>query len=110
MSVTSRPFASEEDAYTALGRALAAILEPMVREAVSAALAQHVALAQHISEQLPTAARQVKFATAAQMLDVSPRTVYRLIGAGKLQVSGSGRMARVSVESIESYARGEERT
>lgn len=105
---------TSEDPYAALGRALAAIIEPIIREAVKEALAQHIPEQQPTERRQPERQtierRQVRIATAAEMLDLHESTVRRLIRNGKLQATGSGRGRRVSMESIDSYARGEGRT
>jgi excisionase family DNA binding protein len=39
----------------------------------------------------------------ADLLDYSPRTVYRLIERGELETTGSGQLLRITDESILAY-------
>jgi excisionase family DNA binding protein len=40
---------------------------------------------------------------AAELLDYSIRTIYRLIDQGKLETTGSGQLLRITDESIRAY-------
>jgi excisionase family DNA binding protein len=46
---------------------------------------------------------QVKIKRAAELLDYSERTIYRLIDAGELDAVGSGTRRRIPVASIHAY-------
>lgn len=47
----------------------------------------------------------VSYSGAAKALDVSVRTISRLVNAGRLRTVGSGRGRRVLIESIHQYAK-----
>lgn len=40
---------------------------------------------------------------AADLLDYSPRTIYRLIEKGELETTGAGQLLRITDESIRAY-------
>lgn len=46
---------------------------------------------------------QVSVKHAAELLDYSPRTVYRLIDKGEIETTGSGQLLRITYESILRY-------
>ena len=46
---------------------------------------------------------QVSVKRAADLLDYSTRTIYRLITAGELETTGSGQLLRITYESILAY-------
>jgi excisionase family DNA binding protein len=46
---------------------------------------------------------QVSVKHAAELLDYSPRTVYRLIDKGELETTGRGQLLRITYESLLAY-------
>lgn len=46
---------------------------------------------------------QVSVKRAAELLDYSPRTIYRLIGRGELETTGSGQLLRIDYASLLAY-------
>jgi excisionase family DNA binding protein len=46
---------------------------------------------------------QVSVKRAAELLDYSTRTIYRLIAAGELETTGSGQLLRITYDSIVAY-------
>lgn len=46
---------------------------------------------------------QLSIKHAAEMLDYSSRTVYRLIERGELETTGSGQLLRITYESVLAY-------
>ena len=46
---------------------------------------------------------QVSVKHAAEILDFSPRTIYRLIERGELETTGSGQLLRITYASILAY-------
>lgn len=51
----------------------------------------------------PTERLQVSIKHAAELLDYSTRTIYRLIAAGELVTTGSGQLLRIDYQSLLDY-------
>lgn len=46
---------------------------------------------------------QVSVKRAAELLDYSTRTIYRLIAAGELETTGRGQLLRIDYQSLIAY-------